>query len=333
MKRNKLLKKFMVISIILAVCISMVACSSGQQSAKQQNQSAQPKEQGQKKILIAFSQGTMNHPFRIAMVERNKEYAEKNYPDVEFIATDGQNTSSKQVADVEDLIAKKPNVLIVSPLTEAALTPPVQKAMDMGIPVVTLDRKVNTKVTCHIGAKNYPMGVKAAEFIAKALNGKGNIIEIQGTAGASATVERDKGFRDTIAKYPDMKIIADQYCDYVREPAMKFMEDMLQRFPKGQIQAIYSHNDAMAMAAIEAIKAAGRMDEIKVITGMDGENLAFDSIKKGELTATIIYPYCAPEGVQYAYKIAKGEKVPEEVVLEGDLVTKENVDKYIGKGI
>lgn len=317
MKRYKLLKKLMVISMILVVSISVVASSSNQQE----------------KILIAFSQATMNHPLRVAMVEGNREYAEKNYPDVELIVTDGQNSAAKQVADIETLIARNPDVLIVSPLIESALTPVVKMAMDMGIPVVTLDRRVNTEVTCHIGAKNYPMGVKAAEFIAEALNGKGNIIEIQGTAGASATVERNKGFRDTIAKYPDMKIIATQYCDYVREPAMKFMEDMLQRFPKGQIQAVYSHNDAMALAAIEAIKSAGRMDEIKVITGMDGENLAFDSIKKGELTATITYPYCAPEGIIYAYKIAKGEEVPKEVVLEGKLVTIENVDEYIGKGI
>jgi len=317
MKRYKLLKKLMVISMILVVSISVVASSSNQQE----------------KILIAFSQATMNHPFRVAMVEGNREYAEKNYPDVELIVTDGQNSAAKQVADIETLIARNPDVLIVSPLIESAITPVVKMAMDMGIPVVTLDRRVNTEVTCHIGAKNYPMGVKAAEYIAEALNGKGNIIEIQGTAGASATVERNKGFRDTIAKYPDMKIIATQYCDYVREPAMKFIEDMLQRFPKGQIQAVYSHNDAMALAAIEAIKSAGRMDEIKVITGMDGENLAFDSIKKGELTATITYPYCAPEGIIYAYKIAKGEEVPKEVVLEGKLVTIENVDEYIGKGI
>lgn len=317
----------MAVALTCIVAVAVAGCSSGKSS------SPGAPSGSQEKILIGFSQATMNHPFRIAMVEGNRNYAKENYPDVDFVATDGQNTSSKQVADVEDLIAKKPKVLIVSPLTEEALTPAVKKAMDMGIPVVTLDRKVNTKVTCHIGAKNYPMGVLAGEFIAKALNGKGNIIEIQGTAGASATVERDKGFRDTIKKYPGMKIIAEQYCDYVREPAMKFMEDMLQRFPKGQIQAVYSHNDAMALAAIEAIKAAGRLDEIKVITGMDGENLAFDSIKKGELTATITYPYCAPEGIIYAYKIAKGEKVPEEVVLEGKLVTKDNVDQFIGKGI
>jgi ribose transport system substrate-binding protein len=323
-------KKILVLCMILAVGIFLIACSSDQKSNEQKSQTEQT---SQKEIVIGFSQATMNHPYRIAMVERNKKYAVEHYPDVKLIVTDGQNTASKQVADVEDLIAKKPNVIIVSPLNEDALTPVVKKAMDMGIPVITLDRKVNTEVTAHIGAKNYPMGVAAAEFIAKALNGKGNIIEIQGTAGASATVERDQGFRDTIKKYPGLKIVAEQYCDYLREPAMKFMEDMLQRFPKGQIQAVYAHNDAMALAAIEAIKAAGRLDDIKVITGMDGERLAFESIKKGELSATITYPTCAPEGIQYAYKVAKGEKIPKEISLEGHLVTKENVDQFIDQGI
>ena len=144
-------------------------------------------------VKIGLSQGTMNHPWRVAQVEGNKKYAQEHLKDVTLIVTDGQNTATKQVSDVESLLAQGVKVLILSPLTSDALTPVAKEAMDAGVPVVTLDRKVNTPVTLHIGAENKPIGVQAADEIAKAIGGKGNVIEIQGTAGASATVEWTSG--------------------------------------------------------------------------------------------------------------------------------------------
>ena len=124
------------------------------------------------------------------MVERNKAYAEEKLPDVELIVTNGEDDAGKQVADVESLIAKQVKVLLISPVTAEALTPVVKQAMDAGIPVVTMDRKVNTDVTLHIGADNKKIGQAAASFICEKLNGKGNVIELQGTAGAAAPGDR-----------------------------------------------------------------------------------------------------------------------------------------------
>jgi ribose transport system substrate-binding protein len=283
------------------------------------------------KMVIGFSQATMNHPWRVAMVDGNKKYAAENYPDMDLVVTDGQNQATKQVSDVESLMTRGIKVLIISPLQAQALTPVVKQAMEAKIPVVTLDREVNTKVTCQIGAENKPIGEDAGNFIAQKLGGKGNIIEIQGTAGASATVDRHNGFRDALKSAPDIKVVADQYCDYLREPAVKFTEDMLQRFGPGQIQAIYAHNDEMALGAAKAVADAGRAKEI-IIIGIDGQNSAFQAVKDGKLAATFIYPFCAPEGVEYAYKIAKGEQVPERVVLKSTRVDASNVDQYLSKG-
>jgi ribose transport system substrate-binding protein len=283
------------------------------------------------KFVIGFSQATMNHPWRVAMVEGNKKYDAEHYPDVDLVITDGQNQATKQVSDVESLMARGIKVLIISPLQAQALTPIVKQAMEANIPVVTLDRQVNTKVTCHIGAENKPIGVDAGKFIIQKLNGKGNVIEIQGTAGASATLDRHEGFRDALKDAPGIKVVADQFCDYLREPAVKFVEDMLQRFGSGQIQAIYAHNDEMALGAVKAVEAAGRQKEI-VIVGIDGENSAFQAVKDGKIAATFIYPFCAPEGIEYAYKIAIGEKVPDHVVLKSTRVDTSNIDKYLGKG-
>jgi ribose transport system substrate-binding protein len=283
------------------------------------------------KIVIGFSQATMNHPWRVAMVDGNKKFAAEHYADITLVVTDGQNQATKQVSDVENLMARGIKVLIISPLQAQALTPIVKQVMDAKIPVVTLDREVNTKVTCQIGAENKPIGENAAKFISEKLGGKGNIIEIQGTAGASATIDRHNGFRDSLKDAPNIKVVADQYCDYLREPAVKFVEDMLQRFGPAQIQAIYAHNDEMALGAAKAVADAGRSKEI-IILGIDGENSAFEAVKDGKLAATFIYPFCAPEGVQYAYKIAKGEQVPERIVLKSTRVDASNVEQYLGKG-
>ncbi|WP_244426068.1 substrate-binding domain-containing protein [Mesorhizobium amorphae] len=285
----------------------------------------------QDKIKIGFSQGTMNHPWRVAMVEGNKKYAAEHYPDVDLIVTDGNNDASKQVADVESLIAQGIKVLMISPLTEQALTPVVKEAMDAGIKVVTLDRKVNTPVTVHVGGENLPLGVGAGEFLAKKLNGKGNIIELQGTAGASATIDRNNGFAEAIAKHPDMKVVASQNCDYTRDKAVKFMEDMVQRFGPGQIQAVYAHNDEMALGAIQVLEAAGRLNEVAVV-GIDGQETAFEAVKQGKLAATFVYPFVAPEGIETAYKVAKGEEVPETITLPTVSVTPDNIADMIGKG-
>ena len=286
----------------------------------------------QDKIKMGFSQGTMESSWRVNMVEGNKKYAEANLPDVDLIITNGENNASKQVSDVESLIAQGVQVLIISPVTADALTPVVKQAMDAGIPVVTLDRKVNTPVTVHIGADNVLIGKTAGEFVCTTLNGEGNVVEIQGTAGASATVDRHDAFNAVLAeKCPNVKVVADQVANYVREPAIKFMEDVLQRFGPGEIDLVYAHNDDMALGAVTALEAAGRLSEVKVV-GIDGENAAYDAIKAGKMVATFTYHFVAPEGVQYGYKVAKGEKLDSEIILPTYQVDASNVDDFLGKG-
>ncbi|MBS4207526.1 substrate-binding domain-containing protein [Bacillus sp. FJAT-50079] len=322
-----MMKKMFALLISMLLLLVVVGCSSGT------DEKASGATKGKEGYTIGFSQGTMNHPYRVAMVEGNEQYFKENNPDVKVVVTDGENQSSKQVTDVESLLAQNIDALILSPLTEDALTPVAKVAMDKGIPVITLDRKVNTPVTLHIGANNKQMGVDAGKYLTEILSGKGNIIEIQGTAGASATEERHSGFEEAIAG-TELNVISTQYADYLREPAMSYMEDMLQRFPKGEIQAVYAHNDEMALGAAKAIAAAGRADEIKII-GMDGMNIAIEAVKNGELAATFIYPTTAPEAAQYAYKIVTGntEGLESEVILEAQRVDPTNVDEFIDKGI
>jgi ribose transport system substrate-binding protein len=287
----------------------------------------------QDKPKIGFSQGTMESSWRVNMVERNKKWFDENIAaEAELIITNGENNASKQVADVESLLAQDIDILIISPVTADALTPVVKQAMDAGVQVITLDRSVNTPVTSHIGADNVLIGETAAKFVCETLNGEGQIAEIQGVAGASATIDRHEAFGRVLAETcPNVKIVADGIGDYVREPAMRFTEDLIQRFPEGELDLIYTHNDGMALGAVSALEAAGRLDDVKVV-GIDGEEAAYQAIKDGKMAATFTYHFVAPDGMMYAWDLAQGKTLDEKIVLPTAQIDATNVDQFLGTG-
>jgi ribose transport system substrate-binding protein len=285
------------------------------------------------KFIFGFSQAHNGHPWRVDQTADVRDFWAENLTDeADMIFTDGRNRPDKQTADVEDLIVREVDVLIITPVTAEAMTPVVERAMDEGIAVITLDREVNTEVTLHIGADNVQIGEMAAEYIGQLLNGEGRIIEIQGTLGASATIDRHDAFVAYLEEhYPEIEIIESQTADYSREPALRLMEDLLQRFEPGDFDVVYAHNDEMALGAIEALKDADRLDGVFVV-GIDGQNEAFDAIKTGEMTATFTYPNGGAEGVEYAYKIMMGEEVPSVLVLPSAQVDATNIDEWVDKG-
>jgi ribose transport system substrate-binding protein len=287
----------------------------------------------QDKVKIGFSQGTMESSWRVNMVERNKKWFDENIADkAELTITNAENNASKQVTDVEGLLASGIEILVISPVTADALTPVVKQAMDAGVKVLTLDRSVNTPVTSHIGADNILIGNTAGKFVCELLGGEGTVGEIQGVAGASATVDRHDAFNATIAKEcPGVKVVADGIGDYVREPAMRLTEDWIQRFPEGELDVIYAHNDGMALGAVAALEAAGRLDDVKVV-GIDGEEAAYQAIKDGKMAATFTYHFVAPEGMMYAWDIAQGKTLDAKIVLPTAQIDATNVDEFLGTG-
>jgi ribose transport system substrate-binding protein len=171
--------------------------------------------------------------------------------------------------------------------------------------------------------------MNAGKSLITLLNGKGNVVELQGSPSASPTIDRNKGFMDAIVGSSGIKIIASQHANYDQAQGLKVMEDMLQRFPKGQINAVYTHADMMAEGALQAIKAAGRLDEIKIIS-IDGMQSTFDKVAAGEIAGTAVYPVIAPMNVIAAAKALVGEPLPEFIKLDSPVITKDNVAEYNG---
>jgi ribose transport system substrate-binding protein len=229
---------------------------------------------------------------------------------------------------VDNFIVRGVNVLIINAVEKDALAPAVKRAVSAGIKVVEIDRTVSTPVLTTIKANDLDLGLNAGKELVSVLGGKGNVVELQGSPSASPTIDRHKGFLQAIADSPGIKVIASEHADYDQAKGLQVMEDLLQRFPKGQIDALFTHADVMTFGALQAIKAAGRQ-EIKVFS-IDGQEAAFQAILKGEIVSTTVYPVVAPMDVIAAAKALAGESMPNFIKLESPTVTKENVQKFLG---
>jgi ribose transport system substrate-binding protein len=296
-------------------------------------------------IVIGFSQASSNSAHRNTMTTRNQSYAAENLKDVNLVVTNAEGKSAKQISDVESLMVQGMKVLMISAQDGAAIAPTIKQVMAAGIPVITLERSLDTPVTLHVGPHNKPIGVLAGNFIKEKLGGKGNVVEIKGDPAVAPAVERHDGFAEAIAG-TEIKVVAETHADWDQEKALKFMEDTLQRFPAGQIQAVYTHNDNMAFGALRAIQAAGRDKEGILIVGIDGENAAIRAVAKGDLAATFTYSTVAPEGVMAAHALAtndmaalaklgtvtKKDDGSMEVEIASQMITKENAESMFCKG-
>lgn len=279
---------------------------------------AKPKTGGDlKDMKIGLSVSTLNNPFFVSLKDGVVNEAKKL--GIETIVVDAQNDSAKQSNDVDDLMQKGVNVLLINPTDSAAISTVVQSANSLGIPVITLDRSADQgKVEALVASDNAKGGKMAAEYIVDMLGKGAKVVELEGVAGASATRERGKGFHEVADS--ELNVIAKQTADFDRVKGLNVMENLLQANP--DVQAVFAHNDEMALGAIEAIRSSGK--NIPVI-GFDGNEDALKSIQAGQMTATVAQQ---PEligqlAVQAAYDVLQGKKVETSIPAPLKLVTKE----------
>jgi ribose transport system substrate-binding protein len=277
---------------------------------------------------VGVSWSSTAFPYGAASISRSKATA-KGFPNMKLLTADGRGDATTQSGQIDDMIAKGIDVLVISPFDAKALAPAVERATKAGIKVIASDRSVDAPVTTYIGADNVDDGRVAGKAVVDLLKGKGSVVELQGSLGASPTIARHKGFEEAIKGSPDIKVVASQAANYDRATGLKVMEDLLQRFGSGKIDAVYTHNDEMSLGAIQAIREAGRDSEIKVV-GIDGQESALRLIKSGRYAATVVYPLPVPEHILAAAKLCAGQKLPARIKQTAPLVTKDNVAKFEG---
>jgi ribose transport system substrate-binding protein len=269
---------------------------------------------------VGLSISTLNNPFFVDL--RDGAQAAARRLGVALIVLDAQNDSAREASGIEDLIQKKVAVIAINPTDSDAIVPTIKKINAAKIPVITVDRGANGGVVAaHIASDNVAGGRMAAEYVAKRLNGKGNVVMLEGIAGTSAARDRGKGFREGLAKYPGLKLVAVQTADFDRAKGLAVMENILQAQKK--IDAVFAQNDEMALGAIQAIAAAKRQREMFVV-GFDAIADALTAIKNGTMAATIAQQpkEMGRLAVEAAVNIINKKPVPKFTPVPLKLVTK-----------
>ncbi|OUL21099.1 sugar ABC transporter substrate-binding protein [Nostoc sp. RF31YmG] len=286
------------------------------------------------KKIVGFSQTENIGPWRVAETNSIKAEAAKRKETYDFLMTDAQGQTSKQFSDIEDLIARQVDAIFLVPREYEGLTPALEAARAAKIPVFLIDREAAGRpgkdFVSFLGSDFITQGRRVGEWLAKATDGKAAIVELTGTAGSSVAIERAKGFRNAIAPYPNMKIIASQTADFSRAAAQRVMENIIQA--KGsEITAVYAHNDEMALGAIQAIKSAGMKPGKDVIIGsIDGQKTALEAIIRGELGVSVeSNPRFGPLVFATLEKYVTGEKIPPRIILKDRLFDATNAKDFV----
>lgn len=289
---------------------------------------------GSNRYVVGFSQMESNNPWRIA--ETRSLQAEAKKRGIDLVVTDAQGQTAKQVSDVEDLIAQRVNLILLAPREYQGLVPALQAAKAAHIPVILVDREAAGKpgvdfITV-LSSNFIQQGQRAAAWLAKATNGKANIVELSLTPGSSVARDRAAGFREGIAKYPGMQIIASQTGNASRAEGEQVMQNLAQSLGN-RITAVYAHNDEMALGAIQALKAAGRHPGKDVtIVSVDGERAGLQAIIAGDLGATVeSNPRFGPLAFETIEKYRKGEPIPPRITLTDRLFDRSNAAQFVGE--
>lgn len=268
------------------------------------------------KIKVGLSVSTLSNPFFVSLRDVIVEEAEAK--GMEIIVVNSQDDPATEISNIEDLIQQGVDVLIINPTDSSAVSSAVQSANSANIPVITIDRSAEQgEVETLITSDNVAGGEMAAEFIYDQLGEGAKVAELEGVSGASATRERGEGFHRIADEKLD--VVASQPADFDRIKGLTVMENTLQG--NSDIEAVFAHNDEMALGAVEAIQAAGK--DI-IVVGFDGIEDAIDAVEAGDLTATIAQrpDLMGKEAIKAAEKILNGEELEDIIKVPLDLVTK-----------
>ena len=246
---------------------------------------------------------------------------------LKFASANDNDKLQKQ--QIDQFIKERVNLLIVSPNQIHTISSVIDKAYDAGIPVILFDRKTDSeKYTAFIGADNYEAGHEMGQFIARQLNGKGNVVEIGGLKGSSPAIERDRGFRDALKTYPDIQVVNHRYADWLQNSGEAVMDSMLKQDMK--IDYVFAQNDRMAIGALQAAERNG-MKSIKFvgIDALPGPGGGMESVRDGRLMASYIYPTRGDLVMQLALNILEKKSYKRDNYLKGTLVTGNNANALL----
>lgn len=312
MNRNRIIGTLAVASLL-----SLAACggTSGGSST------------GEDAVKIGFSQVTQQSPFYVELGDGAKAAAEKAGDELIFVDANGDVT--KQNNDVQDLVTRGIDVLVINPVDPKGVAPSLAAAKAAGIKIVTVDRPVESGADAHVGRDNVEMGRLVGEELVKSLGEGGKVIEIQGDAGGAVARDRSEGFHKAVEAAGNFEIVEGPYANYIRSEAVTAMQDLLQS--NSDVKAVYAHNDDMALGAMQVLNESGRDDVL--VFGVDGLMEAVKAIADGDQYVATAFNDPQALGaatIDTAEKLANGEEVPSYVDAGTGLISDENAESLTG---
>lgn len=319
----KCIKKLGFLALFLSMVLLLGACGKTGLGNSSASSSKEVTKKAAKDLKLGVSISTTNNPYFVAMKDGLDKFAGEKK--VSLKVADAQDDAARQADDIQNFISQNVDAILINPVDSKAVVSSIKAANSANIPVILIDRgSEGGDVLTTVASDNVEAGKMAAEFVVKELGEKAKAFELSGVPGASATVDRGKGF-NKIAK-TKLDILSSQSANFDRAKALNTAQNMIQGHK--DVQVIFAQNDEMALGVAQAVKSAGLKDIL--IVGIDGQPDAHDAIKNGDITATIAQqPAKMGEiAIQAAIDHYQGKKVKKTTVSPIYLVTKETVDQY-----
>jgi len=275
--------------------------------------------------IAVFTKNQTNPYFQAVRVGAETAAKALDAKVIQYIPTK-PDSIPEQLSQVEDVIVKKPDAIVLVPVDYKAMVPAVEKINKANIPVVNItDRVASGELVAYVGADDYNLGLATARRLLKAMGGKGNVIILEGVKGTLTNTDRVRGFNDAFKAFPNVKLLGAQPANYQRLKALQVMENLMQAHP--QIDGVLAANDAMAVGALEALEGARRK---ALVVGINGSKEAIELIKSGKLLASGDFngfiQGCL--GTEIAVRHLRKQETPKEIILKPVVIDKTNYQAY-----
>ena len=308
------MKKWSLLFFAAMISIVLAACSMDSGSSSDSKGSEGAKDSSEQSIGLSIS--TLNNPFFVTLADAAKAQASEN--GVNITVADAQDDASKQASDVENLIQKGVDLIIINPVDSASVASAVEAANAKNIPVITVDRSAEGgEVVAHIASDNVAGGELAGEYLMTLIEEGAEVAMLEGVAGSSAARDRGQGFLNIVDG--KVNLVASQTANFNRTEGLTVMENILQANPN--VKAVFAQNDEMALGALEAISSANKD---VIVIGFDATDDAVAKVQAGQLAATVAQQpaLIGEKAIEAAVKVLAGESVEANIPVDLELVTK-----------
>ena len=333
-----------VLALVMLLCV-FAGCASKDAAPKDDTSNApandsketENKEESSDEIVFGFANSSLDNPWRVG-IQNAIEAEVAKYDNVKFVTNQADEDTVTLNNNIDDLISAGCDIILVCTVDGDTFEPAAQACLDAGVPLMLVDRGITTSENylCYVQQSNIQIGADSADWLAEQLTAKygsatGKVVELQGVAGNLPAEERHKGFTDRVnEKYPDIEIVYSQNTDYSRANSLEVMENIIQACDT--IDAVFTHEDEIAIGAVQALEEAKRLDGVMII-GDGGSRSALEYIQQGKITMTVSYSPVdfGKTAVRAAMEYLGGAEIDKNIQITGQIVDANNVDDLLAK--